>query len=169
MLFLLKLFGVGLFLSLAVEASWLIRHKMTKSHWLMWGLPYVLFLLNFHVWAYNSHAWGRYFILTWQGVPSSLVRPSIGDIYFPEKEILVGSQMRCLLFFRFILMKSNYNLSISILRSFSWSSNGKRFNVSHPHSHMASMVTMAHTLSHNALSKSFWVLLCALIKLATLH
>lgn len=30
-----------------------------------------------------------------EGVPSILVKPAVGDVYFPEQEMLVGSQKRC--------------------------------------------------------------------------
>lgn len=57
----------------------------------------------------------------------SLIKPALGDIYFPEQDILVGSQKRCLLSLCFILIKSNYDTLLSVQPSFRWSSPRRRF------------------------------------------
>lgn len=97
--FLLTPFRVGLFLSLAIEAS-LIRHEMAKSHRSIWGQPRVPFFhLKFPCTVFTIH-------MPEEGVTFS---PREGLLpvwfafcrryYFPGQEIVVGSQMCCLLSF----------------------------------------------------------------------
>ena len=119
--------------------------------------PFVPFVPFFPVHcAHYSHTWGRCDILTWEWAPSILVKPALGDIYFPEQDILVGSQKRCLLS---LLFYSYLRVIMKHLSMFSHHSVGpapagglrspvvEHFAVSHPHSPTAPW-WQGHTL-HN--------------------